>query len=384
MAPSKLSNDDKNTIVDLYRQPAETTSTIAERYGVSNSTVSRVLKSLLPEAEYSDLIQQKRIASDAAIASRTPTDVLAVSAVSPEPIPAESSVKAEPDQPGEAADDPLTDALAITGDEAIPETGENVAPIPAAPVLKKKKSVVLDSPAEPEVNLVEAVVEAEATADVPSAPILPSRRRRSQAASEEAEANQLTLLDVVEAPESPEEAPAKRGPIIKRDRIQAEEPETDEGDIEADLDGADLDDDDDFDDDFDDDDDDDDDDWDSNEGRPSLVAAHLGGEASIQIIPLSEAKLPRTCYLVIDRVADLITCPLRDFADLGQIPPQEAQERTLPVFDNHRIARRFSRRNQRVVKIPDASVLRKTSGYLQAKGITRLLIDGRVYSVVGD
>jgi hypothetical protein len=38
------------------------------------------------------------------------------------------------------------------------------------------------------------------------------------------------------------------------------------------------------------------------------------------------------------------------------------------VFNNHRVARRFSRRNQRVVKIPDGSVIRKTQPYLQAKG----------------
>jgi hypothetical protein len=36
---------------------------------------------------------------------------------------------------------------------------------------------------------------------------------------------------------------------------------------------------------------------------------------------------------------------------------------------------------QRVVKVPDSKVITKVSGYLQAKGITRLLIDGQVYSL---
>ncbi|MEM6591141.1 MAG: helix-turn-helix domain-containing protein, partial [Cyanobacteria bacterium P01_C01_bin.73] len=48
MAPSKLSNADKQDIIERYKQPGETTSTLADRYGVSNSTISRLLKSSLP------------------------------------------------------------------------------------------------------------------------------------------------------------------------------------------------------------------------------------------------------------------------------------------------------------------------------------------------
>ncbi|MGL5075437.1 MAG: transposase, partial [Waterburya sp.] len=56
-------------------------------------------------------------------------------------------------------------------------------------------------------------------------------------------------------------------------------------------------------------------------------------------------------------------------------------QKTLPVFDNHRIAKRFSHRRERVIKVPDGRMLQKTSQYLQEKGITRLLIDGQIYSL---
>ncbi|MBH8553457.1 helix-turn-helix domain-containing protein, partial [Nostocaceae cyanobacterium CENA357] len=45
----KLTDSDKQEILKLYRETAETTSTLAERYDVSNSTISRLLKSTLPE-----------------------------------------------------------------------------------------------------------------------------------------------------------------------------------------------------------------------------------------------------------------------------------------------------------------------------------------------
>lgn len=132
---------------------------------------------------------------------------------------------------------------------------------------------------------------------------------------------------------------------------------------------------------LDEDDDDYDDDWDA-ETDEDIAYPHASiGKINIQILPLSDASFPRTCYLVIDRSSELITRPLEDFADLGTIPKSEIEQITLPVFDNHRVAKRFSHRRERIIKVPDGRMLQKTSSYLEAKGITRLLIDGQVYSL---
>jgi hypothetical protein len=131
-------------------------------------------------------------------------------------------------------------------------------------------------------------------------------------------------------------------------------------------------------DDDDEDDDDEDDDWDPESERE--FAQSLSKSLNVKVLPISEADFPRICYLVVDRSSELITRPLRDFADLGTIPSQEIQQRTLPVFDNHRVAKRFSHRRERVIKVPDGQMLQKTSSYLQAKGISRLLID-QIYSL---
>jgi transposase-like protein len=101
----------------------------------------------------------------------------------------------------------------------------------------------------------------------------------------------------------------------------------------------------------------------------------------VEVLPIAEAMLPRICYIVVDRMAELVTCPLKDFGNLGQIPASEVQANTLPVFDNHRIARRFSHRAQRIVKVPNGNMFKKASIHLMAKGITRLLVNGRIYAL---
>ena len=62
MSPRKLTEDDKQDILEQYRNSEATTSTLAQSYEVSSSTISRFLKNKLSSTEYEDLIQQKRLA----------------------------------------------------------------------------------------------------------------------------------------------------------------------------------------------------------------------------------------------------------------------------------------------------------------------------------
>src|ERR671933_193747 len=89
MSPRKLSDADKSDILNLYRYPEETTSTLAVRYGVSNSTISRILKSNLEESDYEALIQQKRsnrTVSDESVPNTKTTPLPVESAVEPPPV----------------------------------------------------------------------------------------------------------------------------------------------------------------------------------------------------------------------------------------------------------------------------------------------------------
>ncbi|MBD2597216.1 transposase [Nostoc spongiaeforme FACHB-130] len=326
----KLTESDKQEILKLYRETAETTSTLAERYDVSNSTISRLLKSTLPEDEYEYLVSLKR-------AARTPEGRAQVNYEQlPLLVPKEPEV-----EPPQSESKPIE-----------------------LPKLKSQEPVI------------EAASEPEDDEDSNSG--IRRVRRRSSAATEKPKPKLVKKADI--APEPPPEIASIPSPILDEERpkvvafadILGEElldESEDLDDLDDDLDDDDLDDDD-----Y----EEDEDDFD--EPRPLVTRRRLG-EAPVQVLPLSAANLPRTCYLVIDRSAELITRPLKDFGDLGQIPTLETQQRTLPIFDNHRVAKRFSTKRDRVIKVPDSRMLHKARTHLQAKGITRLLIDGQVYSL---
>jgi transposase-like protein len=292
MSPRKLTDATKKEILKLYRETEATTSTLAERYGVSSSTVSRFLKNSFSGEEYEQLIQKKRLARNG------------------------RSLEEE-----EAAAD-------------LPEKAIEVISVRAAQIAAKDEQAF-----EPPIASVE----------------------------------QLTLLmDTAYPPEAdnPEDTEINGDKTLETANlseffVEAIEEEEEEDELDEDW--------------------DEEEDEDEDEEEGELADSYLGPTivktAQLQILPLSAAAFPKTCYLVIDRAAELITRPLKDFAELGKVPPQEIQQRTLPIFESHRIARRFSKRKEKVIKVPDGRLIEKAHAQLEAKGITRLLMDGRIYAL---
>ncbi|AFY37247.1 hypothetical protein Lepto7376_0852 [[Leptolyngbya] sp. PCC 7376] len=348
MSPRKLTNADKEELLVAYRDTAATTSTLAEQYGVSSSTISRFLKSRLSTEEYEDLIQKKRLGRS----------------------------------------NSLKKAKAKKSDS---KSKSKSASKDKAPKLKPKQDK-----AKPEIEIteiVESVKEASDSASSDEQQEKPKKRRtRSRRSRSKTEEKPLPLLQELDSKAQQDDSPdVKQSEEVV---VQDEQPQDmDESDVNQDLLalaqeirlgdrqqalkellGDDIDDleEEDDDDEYDDDEQDDTDIGSSQRILPDQV----------QILPLNQASFPRTCYVVTDRMSELIARPLKEFRELGQIPDEETSQKTLPIFDNHRVAKRFTHgRSQKVIKVPDSRLFLKTSACLTAKGITRVLLDGQVYAL---
>lgn len=324
MSPRKLTEDDKQSMLKLYRNSKATTSTLASEFGVSSSTVSRFLKNNLSTDEYDDLIQQKRLARTS---KRSQSQELSKTKKS------------------------ATKKKVQLKDSASPTKEEK--PDKKSKITKKTKKVI-SSRKSSDTNPVQLEISVPENAD-----------------KEVTEAIPTTELKIVDRQDKPV------------DLVDSSEEDDDESfDVSSlvDIIGEEIEDDEELDEDL-----EDDEDEDEGEELEEKSYAHSGvSQINLEILPLASASLPRTCYLVIDRSSELIVKPLQEFSDLGSIPAGETQQKTLPVFDNHRIAKRFSHRREKVIKVPDGKMLQKTSSYLYDKGITRILIKGKLYGISKD
>jgi hypothetical protein len=116
---------------------------------------------------------------------------------------------------------------------------------------------------------------------------------------------------------------------------------------------------------------------------PIPVALAFEDHAPREPLPLATAPLPASLYMLVDKTVELQARPLCDFPELGRLPQEEQQRQALLVFANPRQAKRQCGRSQRVIKLPDARVLERTAAYLLAQGISRVVIEGALYSLPG-
>jgi transposase-like protein len=108
-------------------------------------------------------------------------------------------------------------------------------------------------------------------------------------------------------------------------------------------------------------------------------------QGNVDVVPVDvqafeDLELPRICYIVVDRASELVVRPLRDFRQLGSMSELDSVALAIPVFDNHRWARKFSNRFQRILKVP-SYLLDITRHYLVDRGITRAIMGKKVYSL---
>jgi transposase-like protein len=365
----RLTDADKRQIVDLYRTPGETAATLADQFGVSNTTIGRILKAGISVKEYDKLVQQKRRGNDSAASiASIPSDRL-------EESPADVSIPvSDLDEAIEASVQSSPIAVLQSDNNPTPEQRRSrrrsSAPI-SVPTPSSRSSAQSNAQSSQQLEVFPSDDDLDQS-DYAPAEFLPDKPkkviqigvrsddssakrsndkpvRRSEAVFDQDEGEEELLLPVTE----------EIAAIMEEDFGDDEIDEVD--DLEEDE-------------------EDEDEDEEDEIADPDQDLLSLQTENLIRVRPFEEADMPRTCYLVIDRAAELVVRPLGDFGDLGPLP--EAQTMTLPIFDNHRVAKRFATdRTQRVIKVPDSQVFYKTAFQLRSKGITHLFVDGQIYSL---
>jgi hypothetical protein len=315
----KLALDDKQEILRLYRESDAATTQLAKQFGISTSTVLRLLQELIPAEEYRELVIQKQAKNKRGSRANHDLGNFQVNqlALIPDELqfsPDDSaasfteSFNKEFDEEFEQGDE-----TAIAMDELNDELNYEL----------NSAEVDLDSAELDDVEIDDTVLDLDDT----------------------------DHDDVDHDPEEDElEEDESEDDLVDEDNLALDEEDFAEEDGESAM---------------------------------SMFADLHGNHSSsdrLEMLPLTEADLPQICYIVVDRIAEIITRPLRDFKDLGAIPPEEALSKTIPIFDNHRVARRFSHHNQRVIKFP-SDLIHITSSKLVQKGITRILFSGQVYTL---
>ncbi len=98
-------------------------------------------------------------------------------------------------------------------------------------------------------------------------------------------------------------------------------------------------------------------------------------------IPISEADLPKKVYMIVDKTIELETRYLREYADWQFLSKEELNRKTIQIFIDLKVAKRFCNANQKVLKVPNTDVFRLVAPFLLEKGISRIVSDDKLISL---
>ena len=100
--------------------------------------------------------------------------------------------------------------------------------------------------------------------------------------------------------------------------------------------------------------------------------------ASISIL---KVELPKTVYMVVDSKIELEIKPLREYPEWQFLSHDELNKKTIEIFFDMKIAKRFCSKQQKVIKVPNTNVFRLVAPILVSKGIARIVCPDKLIAL---
>ena len=98
-------------------------------------------------------------------------------------------------------------------------------------------------------------------------------------------------------------------------------------------------------------------------------------QQDLSSIPIEEATLPKIVYLIVNKNIELEPKFLNEYPNWQFLSEKELNRKTIEIFFDIKVAKRFCNKDQKVIKVPNTDVFKITASFLKSKGISRIVSD---------
>ena len=104
-------------------------------------------------------------------------------------------------------------------------------------------------------------------------------------------------------------------------------------------------------------------------------------QKDLSSIPISDIELPNTVYMIVDKTTELEIKYLRDYPDWQFLSNEDLDRKTIEIFFDMKLAKRFCNKEQKIIKVPNTNVFRIVAPLLLSKGISRIVSADKLISL---
>ena len=98
-------------------------------------------------------------------------------------------------------------------------------------------------------------------------------------------------------------------------------------------------------------------------------------------IPIAEINFPKIVYMIVDKNIELEIKLLKDFPQWDFLPNRDLNRKTIEIFNDIKVAKRFCKKEQKVIKVPNTDVFRIAAPILISRGISRIVSSEQLIAI---
>ena len=106
---------------------------------------------------------------------------------------------------------------------------------------------------------------------------------------------------------------------------------------------------------------------------PIDYAIDNSSRKELSSVHISEVDFPKVVYMVVDKKIELETKLLKDFPSWDFLPDDDLNRKTIEIFFDLNLAKRFCNKEQKVLKVPNTDVFKIAAPLLIERGISRIV-----------
>ena len=90
-------------------------------------------------------------------------------------------------------------------------------------------------------------------------------------------------------------------------------------------------------------------------------------------VPISEIDFPKIVYMIVNKNIELEIKFLKDYPEWDFLPNSDLNRKTIEIYTDIKVAKRFCKKDHKVIKVPNTDVFRIVSPTLISRGISRII-----------
>ena len=104
-------------------------------------------------------------------------------------------------------------------------------------------------------------------------------------------------------------------------------------------------------------------------------------QKDLSSVSIDEITFPKIVYMIVDNNIELNIKILKDFPEWQFLPENDLKRKTIEIYDDLKIARRFCKKDQKVIKVPNTEVFKIVAPILTSRGISRIVTTDKLIAL---